>query len=361
MSTRHRRGSRRARTTLGVLLAALLAGSLGIVSSVAAQPPPAVTTLSPDDARQAGRAVSIIDIDVGGQRLVAVSAPVDPARSNDTVTDDPGDAERQRREAMRLLDVAADGTLAIADAIGDPHAGLAIAAPSGGQILVSMPGVAAAAFAPQGGWLAVVDGLGRLWRVDATSGSATPLADGPFGGAIGFGADGALLLVALPSVEAPYAGSLVRVDPESARVRAVAGGDRLGLVLAAGGLADGSLAVVVHRPEDGTSLLRLADGAVSRIASLSPDAVDVSVSDDGTRAAYALADGEAFLQQPGDTAPIALGAGALPRIAGDGRAVAILRDGQTVLVNDEGRELQRIASPLARWAGPAGRCEGCGS
>ncbi len=360
MSTRHRLSPRRARGAASALLAAALAGSLGLVSSVAAQPPPTVTALSADAARQAGRDITTTQMHFGSQRLMTVSLPTGSDRSG-APADDPGEAERQRRDAMRLLDVAGDGSVAIADAIDDPGAGLLLAAPSGAQLLVSMPGVTGAAFAPTGGWLAVVDGLGRLWRVDTTRGSATALADGPFAGAVSFRASGALLLIALPSMEAPFAASLVSVDPDSGHVRPVDGGDALGLVLAASELADGGIATVSHQPGGGVSLGRLANGAASRVATLAPDATDVSIAADGRSVAYALADGGIFLLRLGDGNPVSLGPGALPRIAADGRAVAVLRGRHTVVVDEAGRALQEMTSSLAAWMRPTGACGGCAS
>jgi hypothetical protein len=317
-------------------------------------------TLSADAARRAGRAISAAVTDVGGQRLAAVSAP--PGRDAAAPGgDDPGEAEQQRREAMRLLDADADGDVAIADAVADPNGGLTLVAASGEEQLVALPGVAGAAFAPTGGWLAVVDGMGRLWRVDRSTGTAASLADGPFAGAIGFDHDGALLMVALPSMEAPYTATLVTVDPDSGHVRAIHGGDSLGLVLAASELADGALAVIAHRLGEGVSVLRLADGVATRMAALGTDAVDASISEDGTAVAFARADGEVFLVRPGRGDSTFLGAGALPRVSADGSAVAILRDGQTTVVDAHGQELQRVAGPLAAWLRPGSSCGGCAS
>lgn len=360
MSTRHRPRPRRLRGAAGAVLAVSLAASLGLVSSVAAQPPPAVSTFTAEQARKTGRAISAITLTVAGHRLVAVSTSGDPARTGSAAADDPGEAERLRREAMRLLDVAADGTLALAETVGEPDSALVLAAASGAQLAVSLPGVTGAAFAPAGDWLAAVDGTGRLWRIEPETGAATSLADGPFAGTVRFRRSGALLLVALPSVEAPFTATLVEVDPVSGRVRAVDGGDSPGLVLAAAELADGAIGVVAHQPGEGVAYLRLAGASLSRMATLAPEAVDVSISEDGSAVAYALADGHAFLLRPGATGPVDLGMGALPRVAGDGHAVALLRDGQTAIIDAAGRELQRIPSLLVAW-GPDGSCGGCGS
>jgi hypothetical protein len=360
MSTRHRSRPRRLRGAAGAALAVTLAGSLGLVSSVAAQPPPAVTMLSAEQARRTGRAISTATLTVAGQRLVTVSAAQNPGRSLSAGGDDPGDPERIRRQAMRLLDVSDDGTLALADAIEEQDGGLSLADSSGAQLTVSLPGVAGARFAPAGGWLAVVDGTGRAWRVERETGTATSLADGPFAGILGFRRDGALLLVALPSVEAPFTASLVELDPGSGRVRTLDGADSVGLVLAAAELPDGAIGLVAHRPGEGVAYLRLAAGALSEMAGLAPDAVDVSISADGSAVAYALADGHAFLVRPEAHTAVDLGTGALPRVAGDGHAVAVVRDGQTAVVDEAGRELQRVAALLVAWE-PGGSCEGCGS
>ncbi len=358
MSVRHRSAPRRVRGAAGALLAAGLAGSLGLVSSVAAQPPPRVTALNARDADRAGRAIAVVPRMFGSQALLevraaAIAPTLSPLDANGTA--DAGEASR--RDAMGLLAVADDGSVAIADDIGDPSGGLTLADAHGDQLHLAVHGAAGAAFAPSGGWLALVDAAGALWRVDTASGSASPIADGPFAGAVAFRADGALLTVSLPSAEAPYAAGLVSVDPESGRSRPVEGTREPDLVLAARELADGAIAVVAHRPGAGVLLLRVEDGRSVLLASLDPEATDPSISEDGTVVAYALASGGSYLVRSNGDGVRPLGNGAVPRIAPDGRAVAVLRDGETVVVDDAGHVLDRLRSPLARWA----VCGGCAS
>src|SRR2546427_712711 len=80
-----------------------------------------------------------------------------------------------------------------------PAGGLRIAHPDGSQVRTALPGVTGAAFAPDGAWLAAVDGRGRIWRVDSQSGSASRLADGPFAGAVTFEPGGTVVAIAVAS------------------------------------------------------------------------------------------------------------------------------------------------------------------
>jgi hypothetical protein len=358
MSVRHRPAPRRSRGPAGALLVTGLALSLGLASSATAQPPPLVTRLPADVAGRAGLAVDVARHRLAGQDLLEVRIPSAPRAAPAGAPPAAEAEDAERREALRLLDQAANGSLAIADAIGDPAAGLTVVEPDGSQVHVAVPGVAGAAFAPRGDWLAVVDASGTLWRVDAAAGSALPVANGPFAGSVTVGTSGELVLPSLSSMEAPYASSLVRVDPGSGRAVPVTSEDESLLVFATRVLADGSLAVVAHRFGGGVGLYRIAGGRATELLALDPGAVDASISDDGSAVAYALPGDGTYLGRAGEGAPMRITSGELPRIAPDGGAVAVLQAGATVVVDATGRTIDRLASPYAAWV----RCErGCGA
>ncbi len=354
MSTRFpvvpRRG-RSPRGALGALLAAGLTVSLGIASSASAGQPLATTFLSAADARRAGLEIAISRHPTGSGVLVAVTAPgAAAAHAGPSAPPE----EQDRRQALRLLDASPSGAVAVADAIGDRAAGLTIVDPEGNQLRVSLGGVGGAVFAPAG-WLAAVDAAGRAWRVDPESGAAHLLGEGPYGGRLDVGADGALILVELSSVEAPFSSRVVRLDPESGVARPMTD-ENVGLVFAARALADGALALVSHRPGHGVELLRLDGGEIAVAAELDPDAVDPSISADGYAAAYAVAGDGSYLVRAGAQAT-RLGNGTLPRLAPDGGSIALLSDGRTVVVDPAGRRLQQLSSALTAWARCDGGCE----
>src|SRR6266487_1527550 len=124
---------------------------------------------------------------------------------------------------------------ALADQYGPVAALLTLARADGSQTRVSLPGLIGAGFAPDGTWLAVIDGRGAVWRVGTQSGAATLLGDGPFVGSPIVRTDGSVLLLAVPSVSAPISSTLVRLDPQTGSSQALSD-DRL--VYAAFPLAD---------------------------------------------------------------------------------------------------------------------------
>jgi len=351
MSTRTRGRRERARPV--ALLVLGVAASLGLASSVAAGPPPPTSTISAAEAARAGAGVSVVHHPLPGGDLLEIRAPVDPARVARSTLHDA--AETARRDALRLLDASASGYVALADDIADPAGGLRIVDTGGMQVHVAMPGVLGAAFGPGQGWLAAVDGSGHLWRITVTSGAADRIADGPFAGTLDVAPDGSLLAVELSSVEAPFASNLVRVDPESGATRSLAG-DELGLVFALRALPDGSVAAVTHRPGSGMDLVRIENRRVTAQAALDADAMDPTLSADGTAVAYALAGDGAYLLQRGGHGPVRLGDGALPRIAPDATSVAVLRGASELVVTADGMVLETLLSGLVAWARCDGRC-----
>ncbi len=237
MSVRSRHnvgGRRRPPLTIRTLLAVLL--SIGGAGLASAQPPaPVAVVLAADAAARAGLSIPIDVHPLMGDAVVQLRLA--PAGAG---------SEAVRRTALRVLAAAPGGSaVATADRVDDPVGGLTIAHADGSQVRTALPGVAGAAFAPDGSWLAAVDGQGRVWRVDPKGGFASRLAEGPFGGALAFARDGALLVIKVASVEAPYTSHLVRIDPDGGHFTTVAGIDEP-LVLSAQPLSDGSLAAAVH-------------------------------------------------------------------------------------------------------------------
>jgi hypothetical protein len=149
------------------------------------------------------------------------------------------------------------------------------------------------------------------------------------------------------SVEAPVRSHLVRVGPTGAVERLSAEE----LVYDAQLLADGSLAVIAHRP-GGTVVRRIARGSEATVMDLGADAVNVSLSTDGGIVAWETA-GETFLRMAGQ-AQRSLGRGSSPVVSPDGRGVLLTRDGGRVLVDPEGTEL--AALPAATTLLECGEC-----
>jgi hypothetical protein len=315
---------------LAVSVLVPLAGTLLVHAATATDPPPATRWLDATAARRAGVAVELVRHDPAPTTLEVRGT---------------GDAPF----TGALLDVASDGAAAaLADVHGPAATSLAIALPDGSQLQVEMEGLLSASFSPDASQLAVVDGHGRLWSLDAASGTMRPIADGPFVDAPLIEADGTILALAVPSVEAPYASRLVAVDPDGH----VTSRSPEELVYAAAPLADGSVAVVAHRP-GGTVVLRQSEGGTQQLADLGADAVNVSVSADGRVIAWETS-GRVLARVDGRT--VALGDGAAPRISPDGSALLVRRDGASILLDLAGSELASLASASA-FVRCAGGCQ----
>ena len=331
-------GRRRPQLSILTLLALTL--SIGGAGMVGAQPPAPVAVVLTSDA--AARAGLLIPIEIGtflGDAVIQVAIGSRGAGLG-----------AARRTALRVMSASPGGSaVAIADRIDDPAGGLTLAHPDGSQVRTALPGVTGAAFAPDGSWVAAVDGRGRIWRVDSESGSASRLADGPFGGAVTFEPSGAVLAIAVASVEAPYASHLVRIDPESGRLTDVAGIDAP-LVLAAQPLADGSLAAVIHPLGGGIVVRRVTPHGSSLLADIGSSAVDVAVSPDGAFVAYAVVDDGVHLVDVRRGFTARLGDGDLPRFAPNAQALLVQAAGRTAVIGYDGRTIQTHSSPAAAWA-----------
>lgn len=290
--------------------------------------PAGVMRLSPADAERSGSIVRLTSRPVQGSNLVVVQPP---------------------SVGMSLLAVSADGSaVALADQIGEQSGALTLAAEDGSQLRIGLPGLLAATFAADGSWLAVIDGRGALWRVDATIGRRELIADGPFIGSPLIGADGSLVMLAVPSVEAPYRSRLVRVAPDTGAASVLSAEE---LVYAAFPLDDGDLAVVAHKAA-GTVVGRVGGRGELRLADLGAGVVNVSVAGDG-RIAFEVAGEGIFLVDVPGSAPHGLGDGTRPCFAPDGSSILVLRGQERVALSLDGSPLAE-ADGLAGFAGSAG-------
>jgi hypothetical protein len=291
-----------------------------------AELPPGVTRLSAAEADRTGSAILLRSQPVRGGTLVQVEAATTGS----------------------LLAVAADGAqVALADHLGEASASLTLAGVDGEQLRIAMPGLLAASFAGDGSWLAVIDGRGALWRVDSDSGASALLAEGPFLGSPVVEADGSLLLLAVPSVQAPYQSRLIRLAANGAATR-LSGED---LVYGAFPLDGGDLAIVAHRV-DGNTVRTISGSSDRLLVNLGPGAVNVAVAGNGRIAFERNEDGVYLLDQPG-LAPRRVGAGGRPCFSPDGSSILVRRGGQVLGLDLEGSVLAVTDEP-AGFAGSAG-------
>ncbi|MEO8638444.1 MAG: hypothetical protein ABI458_00860 [Chloroflexota bacterium] len=305
------------------LILALLA-----ISVASAEQPSGVTRVSASDAERTGSAIHLIKQPVGGSTLVQVEVPT---------------------TAMSLLAISADGSnVALADQVGEASGSLTLAQIEGEQLRISMPGLLAASFSTDGSWLAVIDGRGALWRVEATSGGSALLAEGPFIGSPVIEDDGSLLLLAVPSVEAPYQSRLVRMEPANGTVTRLSEDE---LVYAAFPLDDGDLAIVAHEA-DGTVVHRLGGAGKRLVVDLGLDAVNVAVAGNGRIAFERTGEGIYVIDPPGPAARL-LGDGSRPCFAPDGSSLLVRRGDQSLALDVDGSVLA-VSDQPAGFAASAG-------
>ena len=351
MSVRHRSangGRTRVRAAVPVLIIMSLA-SLSGAQIAHADPPPPAQTMTAAQARGSGSAVGVTKHSEQGGQVLELQLP--PPRISAVGL---SAGEQGRRATARYLDGASNGAVAIADGIGDPEAGLLIRFPDGSQSHTALAGVAGAAFAADGSWLAAVDGRGRLWGIEATTGTASQLTSGPYTGSISFTRAGELLLVEAASIEAPFSSVVVRFSPRSRR--SVVVDHEEGFVFSASELTDASVAVTAHVFGGGVEVRRMTGGPSERLASLDPRAIDASLSDDGSRIAYS-AGGTVYLHDVASGSTKRLGRGEMPRVAHDGGSLLVLRDGQTALLAADGRQLDQFATATVGWASCEEGCQ----
>lgn len=319
---RHPRGDRRLATlaALPIVFAVLAAG----VAS--ADVPAGALRLSAADAQRSGSTIRLNRQTVAHSTLVRIQPP--------------------RGASPNLLAVSSDGTLAaLADRVGELAGLLTVASSDGSQLQLQLPGLLGAAFAGDASWIAVVDGRGALWRVDLGSGHAELMADGAFLGSPQVAGDGSLLLLSVPSVEAPYRSRLVRYDPASGSLAELSDEE---LVYGAFPLDGGDLAVVAHRPE-GSVVQRLTAAGPRTMAKLSPGAINVAVADNGRIAFERDGEGILLVDAPGSAAR-PLGPGSRPCFAPDGSSLLVRRGDQSVALSLDGSVLA-VIDDLVAFAG----------
>ncbi|HTE66999.1 MAG TPA: hypothetical protein VK736_12180, partial [Candidatus Binatia bacterium] len=252
-----------------------------------------------------------------------------------------------------LLAVAPDaGMLAVADRIDPVGATLSLASADGSQLRIAVPGLLAAAFAPDASWLAVIDGSGSLWNVAVESGVLNRLAGGPFLGPVTVEPGGTVLLASVASVEAPFVSRLVRFDPADGSVARLSADQ---LVYGSTLLADGSIAVVAHQP-GGTVVRQLTTLGERHLADLGAGAINVAISLDGTRIAWERHADGVYVLEPEKGGARRIAAGARPRFAPDGGSL-LVDDGEgTLLLGLDGSRLARL-SGSADFAACVGGCQ----
>jgi hypothetical protein len=322
-----------------VLVVAPVVGGLTIGTAIAQRPPP-VASLASDEAADQGATISIVahpDL-APGLAEVLVPAPTGDAATAGT---------------NRLLALAPSGDqAAVAQQVGPNPTTLVLARSDHSQLQVQLPGLIAAGFAPDGTWLAVVDGTGALWRVQADTGAATRLAYGPFIGRPTVEAAGTILTLRVSSVEAPFVSRLARVAADGSPVTILTDDE---LVYGAQPLADGSLAFVAQQASS-TQVWRLSGGLRQQLADLGQDAVNVAVAPAGDTVAWESG-GQVYLRRlpAGRATPLA--SGERPQFAGDGRSLLVEQPGGSTLIGIDGDTIAAFASQ----AGFATCAEGCGS
>jgi hypothetical protein len=251
--------------------------------------------------------------------------------------------------ANRVLAIGPAGSAAaVATQVGPDPTTLTIVRGDGSQQRVSLPGLIGAGFAPDGSWLAVIDGSGRIWHVATENGAAARLADGPFLGSPIIAADGSILALRVSSVEAPIMSRLVRIGPDGS----IATLSEDELVYGAQVLADGSVAYAAHRGSE-TFLMQLAASGPAQLADLGQDAVNVGVSPSGDAVAFERA-GQVFLRRIGDSDSSPLIAGTHPVFAPDGRSILVELAQGSVLVGRDGHPIASFDSQAGFAACQAG-------
>ena len=305
---------------------------------VRAGPPPSVTVRD---------AVSLQD---GGQALTLTVKPVDGV---ELIESRPMGAA----PGPRMVAAASDGMVVALTPVDPGQIGpLVLARADGSQVEIGLPGVRGAAFAPAGGWLAVVDLAGGLWRVDHNTGVAVRLADGPFGPDISVLPDGRILSLLLSSAEAPIWSAAQLVDPDNGRLQPVANvPDQDQLVYVATVLADRAVALIRHRAEGGLSAVLVgADGSESPLTDLDRGtAIDLSPAGDW----LAWSDADQIWLQPTRNGPPSRPIGRAPsaRFSPDGSFLLLFHPAATEVVATDGSH-RADAGLSACWLGGGRGC-----
>ena len=330
------------RSTFLLVLAAFVIG-LGVVvalqdsAQVRAGPPPAVTVRDAAAIRDGGMGVTL------AARTVAGVGVLEPRLS------------AGMRAAWPLAASLDGSTLALSTIPAGQVGPLTLARADSSQLDIALPGIRGAAFEPAGSWLAVVDLSGALWRVDAATGVATAVADGPFGPEVTVLADGDVLAIRMSSVEAPTWAAAERIDLDGRPAVPVAGTkDDSGLVYRATLLVDGSVALVRHRVGGGVDVVRVAPDGLEMPLADSPHP-GVTISPAGDRLAWAI-DGTVWLGSVGDeSAPLAVGRGTSGSFSPDGSLLMVIGSDAVSVVDLAGARRSDLAGS-ACWLGGGRGC-----
>lgn len=334
---------RRLRLLAGGFVALLLASQLIGVPARAERPLP-TSVISADEAADGGQFIALAERTEGASTLLVVALPAAPV-----------EAAGEALDAARLLDVAPEsGTVLATDLVADLSGTLTVQREDGSQLLVTVPGVTDGELSPDASWVAVIDGIGRLLRIDAASGEMAEIAAGPFLGPILFEAGGTLLLLGVSSVEAPWQSRLIRLDPTNGAMVALSGEE---LVYGAVQLSDG-VAYAAHDPATGSTVVRrVAPTGPQLIADLGPSAIDVDIARDGAAIAYEVVGEGVYLTAPGSGQATRIGAGSDPRFSPDGELLAVRRGASTVVLARDGSVRDRIGETTVAWSECAEECE----
>ena len=249
-----------------------------------------------------------------------------------------------------MLAVSADGT-AVAAASGPPGAttDLVIAEADGSQVRIAALDPAGAVFSADGLSVFVVDGLGRIIRLDSRTGTSTSVADGIFASGLVATGEGGLLALRLDSVEAPTTSQLTVIS---------AGGDLrpllpdVRLVYRAFALDDGSVWALVHRAGGPAALVNASDGAAR---TTQPIGLDLDVSADGRLLAWADQGVVYLAARSGGDPPQSLGSGQWPRFARSSGELLVAGDSGAAVFTSEGELITQLIGS-ACWAGE-GSCQ----
>jgi hypothetical protein len=305
---------------------------------VRAGPPPPVTILDAEALRDSGRGLTLASRSIEGVGLV------DPI---------PGG----RVKNPRSLAAAPDGlALAVSTVDLGVIGPLTLARADGSQLEIALPGVRGAAFDPAGSWLAAVDLAGGLWRIEAASGAATRLADGPYAADLAVLPDGQVLAVRLSAVDAPLWASAETVDGSGA-VTPLTGAlaAEAQLVYAATPLADGATALVRHRLGGGVAIVRLAADGAERVLTDLDGAASVDVSPDGTALTW-LGGGTRWLASMNRVGEaIAIGDGSRARFSPDGSLLLVSGPDGAIIIDRSGNLIDAVG-PGACWIGGGRGC-----
>ena len=308
-----------------------------------AEPPPPTSLLSADEVAQGDQSIALAERAEGASTLLVATLP-------EAAPGERGEA----LDAARLLDVAPEsGTVLATDLVADLSGTLTVQREDGSQTLVTVPGVTDGELSPDASWVAMIDGIGRLLRVEAATATISEIATGPFLGPISFEADGTLLLLAVSSVEAPWQSRLIRLDPTNGAMVALSGDELVyGAVQTTAGIA-----YAAHDATTGTTVVRrVAATGPQLIADLGPSATDVDIARDGSAIAYEVVGDGVYLTAPGSGRATRIGAGSDPRFSPDGELLAVRRGASTVVLARDGSLRDRIGETTVTWSECSGEC-----